>query len=689
MQRRSYLPSSNLASLTLAIAVMSAPGAVAHAQADPPDMRSFQFRAQTTKVLPGSSGERNRGWNCTGAIADADQLGRLAIVSTLYQNGCYGDGRYNHSNFKVEQGVITDASGQTRYEAYRVHGPTTKASSFLGSRHSLFYKVPARESYSVYLLSGGNLSKAAVVPAASADPAQFVKLGINASTIVTPEVYVVVPSRIRVSALSPLGAGVEGAKVKRTPVGDVLLYRYRAGGTPFDTRSGFNNGPASFANVYSYPRQLFPVATRAGRGLLWQDAQSLALQMTVFAADLRSSRTRTLSNAGKYLLAAAATDGADTAYFLLIEAGDGARANQARGVRLVAASISTGAARSAVIDGSARGLNITRFGNSNVGSMVHSAGKLHVIVSRTMHRSADGLNHQGAIAVVFDAATLGVLRNHGQTSGHSFENVLILGSGGKAVGIDLGDNYPRGVHLHRFDATRNRSAVVYTFKTEHSASSGGRFPIYAEISGNGKTYYKWSNDNRTYTELGGVVETRDGYVIVFAGEAHNGRALDNSRAKGPLTDSRNIGVVRVRKDFDKHARWGNEVRDALVLTPGPAETGGFYTFGGSWSKQRNKGVVWLTRYANPRTENVSRLKAAGLPGGAVLLLWEKWTASGYVSTYAMKIDAAGNRLTSPVELGPLVRLNRRDDPWVVGNDVYVAAGDRAGKSLEVVRIRVK
>ena len=98
---------------------------------------------------------------------------------------------------------------------------------------------------------------------------------------------------------------------------------------------------------------------------------------------------------------------------------------------------------------------------------------------------------------------------------------------GAFLGIDLGENYPRGVNLHTFDAKGLRSRVVYTFKVCHAESSrsldGRSYPVYREASSLGKTFYQWSNDNRTYTELGGVVETDRGITVVFSGEADPSR----------------------------------------------------------------------------------------------------------------------------------------------------------------------
>lgn len=684
----------NRLSCSLAIAMLACAPA-ANAAPNLPAKKTFRFVSQQTQVLPGSSGERNSGFNCTGVIKPADQIGRLAIVSTKYQNGCYGSGNYSNINYKVERGTVSASRGAASYPAYRVHAPAQRARRFLASRHYVFYKFPARRSYTVYRFVGGAMSTAQVVPASTADPSRFIKLNINASLIGKPVVFVVAPSNARLSTLARVGAGVEAARVAQTAIGDVYQYRYAVNGTPFDTRTGYTSGPASFANVYSAPRRFFPVTTAGGFAVLWQDAATKALKITTMSKAGRAVSTRSVANPRHYTLAAAASDGANRMFFLLVQPGNGARHNVARGVYLVKATTGGQVTTGPVIDASRGGLNITKF-DGNVASMRYARGKLGVMLGRTMHRSRDGLNHQGGIAIVFSADTLRKLHNTGQTSGHSFENVLTVDRGDQFVGIDLGDNYPRGVHLHKFTRAGRRSAVVYTFKTQHGSRAvspaGRRYPVYAAISRGGKTFYKWSNDNRTYTELGGVVQAKDGsYVVVFATETHRGRGLDNARVGGAHNDPRNIGLVRVRGNFDRlrSRSRGNVVSDAMMLTRGRTETGGFYTFGGRWSPQRNTGVVWLTGYADKTRANVSRLKVAGLKDGNLLVLWEKWTPTHYVSTHAMKVSGSGKRLSKVVDLGSTVRLSRRGDVLVRGNDVYVVAGDGAGRSLDVFVLRVK
>jgi len=69
-----------------------------------------------------------------------------------------------------------------------------------------------------------------------------------------------------------------------------------------------------------------------------------------------------------------------------------------------------------------------------------------------------------------------------------------------------GDNFPRGVNLHRFPIdgvwSGKPSRVVYNFKTRHgdkpTSPAGKSYPYYGDISGGGKNFYKWSNDNDVY-----------------------------------------------------------------------------------------------------------------------------------------------------------------------------------------------
>ena len=138
------------------------------------------------------------------------------------------------------------------------------------------------------------------------------------------------------------------------------------------------------------------------------------------------------------------------------------------------------------------------------------------------------------------------------------------------------------------------------------------------------------SSSQVYTEIAhrAVLETDDDALLVFfSGERP---PLDNGMAFGPHNAARNIGFVKVARDM----------ADTGVKSSGPSETGGFFDFGGMWTPQKNLGVQWLTNFESLE-DNASRLKAVPLPGGQVLLIYELWTGSAYVSTHLMTVNHDG------------------------------------------------
>ncbi len=412
-------------------------------------------------------------------------------------------------------------------------------------------------------------------------------------------------------------------------------------------------------------------------GVLWQHPGTRALAITWIDASLQHHETHALACPEDALLAAGTTDPDGNVYYVVIQELSNDRP---AGQEVVATLHKTDArgepALERAIDVTQAGFNIFAFnrGVTRSGSLRYSRGLLGLILPRTMHRSPDGLRHQGAIAVVFSAKDLSVLRNLGQTSGHSMANLLTTNSKGVFLGIDLGDNYPRGVHLHEFTKNQKTSRVVFTFKTAHATESRNGSPVYDEISQDGKTFYKWSNDNGVYTELGGIVEAKDAYTILFAtDQAPDGRVLDNSRAFRGCPDPRNLAMVRVVKNFGR-APGGNEISDVLMarLPRGAkAETGGFFDFGGRWSKQRVVGVTWLTQYGEG--ESVHAPRVTELANGNTLVLWEK--SGDGESLHAMILDARGNIVNEEVDLGFSLHRNRQDRMLSQGGRIHLLASD--------------
>ncbi len=426
-------------------------------------------------------------------------------------------------------------------------------------------------------------------------------------------------------------------------------------------------------------RRIF-VSHQDRAGVLWQDRRSGEISVTWIDSSLRSYRTIGLSVAEDAVLAAGTTDEKGNIYYLAIQE---APRSRPAGFEVVATLSKVAADGKALVerelDVSKSGLNIFSFSSRvlSSGNLRHSKGILGLILPRTMHRSSDGLRHQGAIAVTFSAKDLSRLSNLGQTSGHSKANFLTVSAKGSFLGLDLGDNYPRGVHLHEFTRGERHSRLVFTFKTAHSTRPRNGSPVYDEISQGGKTFYKNSNDNSVYTELGGLVENRSSYTIVFStDQSLDGRVLDNSRAFRGCQDPRNLALVQVVKNFQR-ARRGSEISDAIMVDlprKVQAETGGYYDFGGRWHKQRVVGVTWLTRYESGEAAHAPQL----LPrdDGTILLVWEKTGQDA--SLRAMVIEPDGEVVTPEFSLPFFLSLNRQDRVLSLGGRTHLLASDGQG-----------
>jgi len=135
-----------------------------------------------------------------------------------------------------------------------------------------------------------------------------------------------------------------------------------------------------------------------------------------------------------------------------------------------------------------------------------------------------------------------------------------------------------------------------------------------------------------------------------------------------MNSPRNAALVKVPKDLSS----------AEVLSQGPVESGGFYSFGGGWSEQQNKGVTQLTSYEGME-QSVSRMKTARISANETLLWWELWSASQYFETQFMLVDNAGNITTPVTKINFPARVAIQDDIRVVGSKVVAYAGTAEGR----------
>ncbi|MEA3412173.1 MAG: hypothetical protein U9R74_11635 [Pseudomonadota bacterium] len=684
-----------------------------------PPLKTFSITPGTSKVLPGRTGTdpTDDATDPNGGITPADTIGDFALAGLLDSVGQYqntvdfvfnlecGNGPgfqlFSDGDWKVEQGVLKGVGPAT--SAYTVHKANRKAVCFPGTRHGMFYKFATREDHTVHEFRDGKLNALLTVRANDIVPGEWTRLGeLVVNDIQDPVTFVIAPASTDTSPFSALGEGVEGATIADTPVGRHVQIRYTVPGKPFDTERDFVAGPADPLNIYGQNRAFFPVTDGTRSGVVWQSRDTGAVFVTWFGSDPATFETKALPAQPFAVLAAATSDAGGTLYTFMIQAGNGACPRKDReatppvctnDVTRVGTLFKADANGNEIMrrnpDMGPSGLDVVEFGRIVstrwVADMQYANGLLGLMLARLTHMTADGLNHQSGVAAVFDANTLQLSRNHGQTSGHSWENVLTLDAAANFLGVDIGDNFPRGVHLHRFDAANKGNRVLYTYKTLHGQTpnnpAGAVFDVFNEISDGGTTFYQWSNDNRTYAELGGVVDTPRGILAVFSSERSG---LDNRRAIQAHNDPRNLALMIVRRDFENASSDPENptvVADDLVLSKSDyTVTGGYFTFTGDSKLQRNTNVVWLTDYADT-SRNASRVKMHPLDDNEALILWELWGPKAYTGTWAMSVRSDGTISQSPVELSRLFRLNRRDDVFDHAGQIYSVAGDGASRQL--------
>ncbi|HGJ66542.1 TPA: transglutaminase domain-containing protein, partial [bacterium] len=315
--------------------------------------------------------------------------------------------------------------------------------------------------------------------------------------------------------------------------------------------------------------------------------------------------------------------------------------------------------------------------NNGTSRVVYGDRKIAVHMGKMQHKNVgDGLNHQWAILFVVNSESMALDKDlsMGWTTSHSFQQRLIYDGSG-FVNLDLGDGYPRG-----FNITKNKQGkVIFTYKTKHRDQVINGIP-------SGKS----SNDNRTYSELGGLAMDSSGYVVLGASE----KSFDNSKIGLNLNDSRNLFMLLVAHDFDgkKDGIIVNGDYQNHIISPEVVISNGesskqieFYDYGGRLKYQKRIGVVWLTDFKDKDNENVLRPKLVKLADNKYIALWEKWTSSSYITTQYMMFDAQGNILKDITDIGK-VRLNREDDVVCLNGKATWVIGDKNKKQLKIVSL---
>lgn len=216
---------------------------------------------------------------------------------------------------------------------------------------------------------------------------------------------------------------------------------------------------------------------------------------------------------------------------------------------------------------------------------------------RRMFVSGDGLNHQASYGFVLDLNSFKKLTNQQNrmpSAGHSF-NQFILPVDNGFVTVDHGDNGPRAFMFSNVTANKSYSVSAFTFKKN-------------------ETY------QNTFAEMGGIVQTNDGYL--FAGTYEKNESMADR-----YNDSRNLFLLTMDKQLNS------------ISEP-----------------------KWVTNYTDMNAENAIFPKIAKLDSERFLLMWGNYnrnTGNSNMEVCFTIVDQNG-KLLQPVKNIPYVRLNGFD-----------------------------
>ena len=537
-----------------------------------PELYSFEFSASvaggntSTAVL---SSRYTKNCDDPLIIDSRDQLGNIAIVTG--RNGNSGTGncntqlRYCNSDYHVVRGVVHIAAagdanvGFAPVEAFKISSANLTATQFTYSPSVLYWQQLALGvKHTIYALDRTTGVVTSIATEITGGGSEWSATSIKISSQTTDVIYFALKFDIRVSRWPLFDGGVERATLATVLPFVLMAERFDLSSIPgapqpFQPSNGWNQGIATHSHKYGTFKRFFQVSTKTGgEGIVWQDPTSRNIYVTWLPSTSTSGGATTIllptlvQAATSYLEAAVGNDDEEIIYAVMEHGNnpDKLTPTTFHGFKV------DGATGNIIVekawDTSKTGMNIlTHFMSGASLQWSTNTNELAMIISRTMTRGGDGLTHQGAIGLILNAETLDVIKNFGQFSGHSFANFLtvsknkmVVKNGNSSIldpkwhvdnstieflGVDLGDNYPRGINMHRFSLKKRVSKVHYCFKTKHASckitaqtttcpatgGQGGTHPLYPEISSplprtalGSTTFYKQVREEHKREALG-------------------------------------------------------------------------------------------------------------------------------------------------------------------------------------------
>ncbi|MCA9523245.1 MAG: hypothetical protein KC609_19850 [Myxococcales bacterium] len=444
-------------------------------------------------------------------------------------------------------------------------------------------------------------------------------------------------------------------------------------GTPFDYATGDNNGPAGHTTIYgARPTIAIVVNPDGSLDVAWQDTAGKRVVITRLSKVTdQLTPTGHLTPTGLELLGGFTKDPSGNLYLMTAAneslqtkptPADVQRADivtvakyDPMGNEIFATDLRTdinGADNTAIYDPLTAG----------TGRLLFAGGLL--MTSFSQHGEYDAQvssRHQWHINIGLDA-TSGALKSYYWGISHSFDQRL-LHDGTNFISVALGDASLRGIGVSKIG--KGGFKVAFAIKGGDSATGGGY--------------------NNTFTRLGNLRVAQNGYLLLFATEN------DPSSTGSALIAPRNLAIVHIAKGFDSIAQGADGKYDVTIVDTADQNSDATtleITIKDYWGASfvgKNRGLVWLTGYADKDTENAERPKLVPLANNQFLVLWEKWSASAYVETYAMVIGEYGNVVKAATAIGSY-RLYRGDDLVAYDGAAAWLIGDGKNKRFRFVSV---
>jgi hypothetical protein len=182
-----------------------------------------------------------------------------------------------------------------------------------------------------------------------------------------------------------------------------------------------------------------------------------------------------------------------------------------------------------------------------------------------------------------------------------------------------------------------------------------------------------TGNNNTWTRLGNAAliegDPTYGYLALFATEATPATDV-------PVAGSRELGLVRVRRDFYAVPADGTHLDPSMPDTF-DVQSGGM---------ARTNRLRWLTSYQveTGGQSHAERPKLVPLGGDTYVVLWERWDAGGtsFAGTWGMVVDAEGTALVEATHLTDS-HLPRGDDAFALDGEAAWITGAAAARQLHI------